>query len=78
MKTKHSTAYRLIEMRLLNDRLNASEELLRAKVGRRKVTALTKQFKAAATADPTLWSQLYAKRNPYDWLARFWAPKQRA
>jgi hypothetical protein len=78
MKTKRRReTKRDVEMRILNERLNASEERLRARIGGRKVTALTRRFKAAAKDDVWLYLQLYAKRNPYDWLARFWAPKQR-
>ena len=67
---------RRLEMRRLNDKLNASETMLRGRIGDQKVEDLIRQFKAAATADPKLFKALYAKRDPYRWLAQHWAPKQ--
>ena len=58
-----------------NDKLNASETMLRGRIGDQKVEDLIRQFKAAATADPKLFKALYAKRDPYRWLAQYWAPR---
>ena len=63
------------EMHALNAKLNASEEMLRQRIGRQMVTQLIRQFKAAAMADPRLFTALYKKRDPYRWLAQHWAPK---
>ena len=60
---------------VLNERLNESEDRLRKKVGAQRVNALIEQFKAAAEADPALFRELYAKRDPYRWLAQHWAPR---
>ena len=61
----------------LNARLNASEAKLRARIGDQQVDDLIDRFMAAGKANPALFKALYAKRDPYRWLARYWAPKQR-
>ena len=79
MKATNSTykaIFRDVEMRWLNERLNYSEARLRKRLGAHKVSALIRQFKAAAKDDPALFTALYAKRDPYRWLAQHWAPKQ--
>jgi hypothetical protein len=58
----------------LNARLNASETMLRGRIGDQRVDELIEQFRAAAT--PALFDVLYTKRDPYRWLARYWRPKQ--
>ena len=67
---------RRLAIRRLNDKLNASEEMLRQRIGRRKVNALIRQFKPAIMTNPKLAKAFYAKRDPYRWLAQHWAPKQ--
>ena len=62
------------EMDGLNAKLNASETMLRGRIGDVKVNKLIKQFWAAGMKDPKLFKALYAKRDPYRWLAQYWAP----
>jgi hypothetical protein len=54
----------------LNDRLNASELLLRKEVGDKKVDAAIAYFRAAAAQDPSLVSKLYAQPDPCRWALR--------
>jgi hypothetical protein len=63
---------------MLNARLNASEKMLRGRIGDQKVDDLIDRFMATGKADPRLFTALYKKRDPYRWLAQYWAPKQRA
>ena len=65
-----------VDYDVLNARLNASETMLRQRLGAHKVSALIRQFKVAAEDDPALFAALYKKRDPYRWLAQYWAPKQ--
>ena len=65
------------EMEKLNALLNASETMLRARIGDQQVDDLINRFMAAGKADPVLFKALYAKRDPYRWIAQHWAPKQR-
>jgi hypothetical protein len=60
-------------MRRLNVKLNASETMLRLRIGSPKADALIRQFKTAAVDDPKLFKALYAKRDPYHWIFRHWA-----
>lgn len=55
---------------VLNERLNTSEMLLRRELGAEKVDALIGEFQAAAKADPSLFTKLYAQPDPYGWAAR--------
>ena len=59
-----------------NAKLNASEAILRQRIGPQKVDELIRQFKVAAVDDPRLLKALYARRDPYRWIAQYWAPKQ--
>ena len=59
----------------LNARLNASETLLRARIGDQQVDDLIARFRSAAKDYPPLFQELYAKRDPYRWLAQYWAPR---
>ena len=61
---------------VLNDRLNESEDRLRNRLGPTRVNKLIEQFMAAGKKDPALFTALYKKRDPYRWLAQYWAPKQ--
>ena len=61
---------------LLNDRLNASEARLCKKVGKRRVSTLQRKFRAVADLDVSLYTRLYTKRDPYRWIAQYWAPRQ--
>jgi hypothetical protein len=61
---------------VLNARLNASETMLRGRIGDARVDALITQFMAAGKADQRLFTALYKKRDPYRWLTQHWAPKQ--
>ncbi len=60
---------------VLNVRLNESEARLRNRLGPTRVNKLIEQFRAAADVDPLLFTALYAKRDPYRWLAQHWAPR---
>ena len=62
------------EMAELNERLNASETMLRGRIGDQRVDDLIARFMAAGKADGRLFTALYAKRDPYRWLAQYWAP----
>jgi hypothetical protein len=53
-----------------NDRLNASELVLRKQVGAEKVDALIAWFKAAAAKDPSMFQRLLAQPDPYAWAYR--------
>ena len=64
-------------MEALNARLNASETMLRARIGDQQVEDLIVQFREAAEKYPPLFLELYAKRDPYRWLAQYWAPRDR-
>ena len=66
---------RQLEMETLNVRLNASEFALRERIGAAKVDDLIVRFRAAAADYPPLFLELYAKRDPYRWLAQYWAPR---
>ena len=57
----------------LNDRLNTSEERLRKRIGKRKVDALARAFKAKATYE--LFMKFYHHPDPYRWLAEVWASR---
>lgn len=57
-----------IEQKMLNDRLNMSEAMLRKEIGPDKVDAYVKDFQQFAQRDPSLWGKLYAQANPYSWL----------
>jgi hypothetical protein len=59
--------------RLLNKRLNASEDRLRKRIGASKVDGLVRDFKAAAIRSPMLLMMLYEQSDPYRWLAEEWA-----
>jgi hypothetical protein len=61
----------------LNDRLYASESLLRKEVGDKKVDAATAYFRAAAAKDPSLFPKLYAQPDPYRWALRQMEESQR-
>jgi hypothetical protein len=61
----------------LNERLNASEERLRKRLGVSKVNALIREFRAAAKRQPSLYWTLYEQTDPYRWLADVWARKLR-
>ena len=63
-------------MEMLNARLNESEDRLRRRIGAQRVNALIEQFRVAALLQPRLFWELYAKSDPYRWLAQHWAPKQ--
>ena len=58
-----------LEQKMLNDRLNMSEERLRDKIGD-KVDEYVKEFQVFAQRDPSLWGKLYSQANPYGWLQR--------
>lgn len=64
------------EMDALNAKLNASETMLRGRIGDVKVNKLIEQFMTAGKADRRLFTALYKKRDPYRWIAQHWAPKQ--
>jgi hypothetical protein len=61
----------------LNERLNASEERLRKRLGASRVNALVREFKAAGKRQPGLFWTLYEQTDPYRWLADVWARKPR-
>ena len=63
------------ETQELNMRLNESEERLRKRLGAQLVDDLIVQFRATAECNPRLFQELYAKRDPYRWLAQHWAPR---
>jgi hypothetical protein len=54
------------DMRLLNERLNTSEMLLRAK--HEDVDDKLKVFQEAATKNPALGAELLQQRHPYEWM----------
>ena len=56
------------EQRLLNDRLNMSELMLREKIGPEKVQEYVAEFKQLAADDPSLSQKLYSQPHPYGWL----------
>ena len=58
-----------LEQKMLNDRLNMSEERLRDKIGD-KVDEYVRDFQTFAQRDPSLWGKLYSQANPYGWLQR--------
>ena len=63
------------KMEALNARLNASETMLRARIGDQRVDDLIERFRATGMKDPALFHELYAKRDPYRWIAQYWAPR---
>jgi hypothetical protein len=54
----------------LNDRLNASEERLRERIGAKAVDRLICEFRAEADRKPNLWLLLYRQASPYAWIYR--------
>jgi hypothetical protein len=64
----HMKALDDLRRQILNDRLNASEERLCDRIGRRAVTRLVTAFKAEAAENPKLWEQLYRQSSPYAWI----------
>lgn len=56
------------EQRLLNERLNMSEQIARSALGDERVDAALEAFKEAAQSNPTLTAQLYSNPHPYKFL----------
>ncbi len=55
---------------LFNQRLNASEKLLRKELGDERVNAIIEKFKAMAEINPLLQAELAAEPHPYEWVRR--------
>jgi hypothetical protein len=55
---------------VLNFRLNASENMLRKRIGAREVNRLIAEFKAEGHRTPRLWEMLYRQHDPYAWIYR--------
>lgn len=51
----------------ISNKLDMSEMMLREKIGSEAVDAVIAEFKAAATANPALFAQLYQQPHPYAW-----------
>ena len=59
-----------VQQVVLNERLNASEMMLRREIGAEAVDAAIAEFKQAAQADPSLFPKLYQQSDPYAWMAK--------
>jgi hypothetical protein len=59
-----------LEARMLNERLNHSELILRKELGGEAVDALVAEFKEEAARDPSLFQKLYSQLDPYGWAAK--------
>ncbi len=58
---------RQAEERLVHERFNTSELLLRRQIGDEAVDQLMAEFQEAAAADPTLRMQVANQRDPFGW-----------
>lgn len=53
---------------VLNERLNTSEMMALDKHGKDVVDRETEYFQKRTQSDPRLWSELYSKPHPYQWM----------
>jgi hypothetical protein len=59
--------YAWMQSELVDRTLNTSEAALRRQIGAEAVREVQTAFRAAATADPSLWNKLYDQPDPYEW-----------
>lgn len=69
----HQTAQ--MQLTILNERLNTSEELARDKFGDETVDRATEAFTAAVQQNPALYNEMKAQRHPYRYVVE-WHKKQ--